>query len=268
MIGKCDVCEQPKAAQPPPLRASRAGYGRREADRRKDTVRAWVERNGWVCPGWNRGEHPAKDLTADHVDPLGLGGPQTGALEVLCKPCNSAKQDSLPPPQIPGLTVTLIAGPPCGGKSSYLLAHADPTDLVVDYDALAVALQPAGASHGHIETHKQFVWEARDAVLERLRLGNHGVRRAWVIASAPRKADRNRYRQRYGAQVVVVMSPEEVCLRRSLGERPGDWYGYVRSWFSSYEPDARDTVVHGYDPEGGHGRPRTHAEGPRVAAAA
>lgn len=249
VVGKCPACRPPEpstsAARP---RASRQGYGRKEADRRHDTIRAWVERNGWVCPGWRRDQHPAADLTADHVDPLALGGPQSGVLAVLCKPCNSAKQDSLPAPVVPGLTLTLVAGPPCGGKSSYVRENAAPTDLVVDFDALAVALQPAGTTHGHIPAHKQFVLEARDAVLERLRLGGHPVRTAWVITAAAKKADRDRYRRRYNAQVVVVVSPEEVCLRRAMGERPGDWGSYVRQWFSSYEPDARDTVVRGFDP--------------------
>lgn len=250
MVGKCTTCQPETTVRAPKPRASRVGYGRREADRRNDTVRAWVQRNGWVCPGWRREPHPAQDLTADHVDPLGLGGPQSGVLAVLCKPCNSAKKDQLPPPEVPGLTVTLISGPPCGGKSSYLLEHAGPDDLIVDYDALAVALQPAGGSHGHVEAHKHFIWEARDAILERLRLGNHGVRAAWVIASAPKRRDRDRYRLRYGAQVVVVMSPEDVCLRRAMGERPGDWFGHVRGWFDAYEPDPRDVIVRGYDPEG------------------
>lgn len=247
VTGKCLRCNASSASPAPKRQAKRAGYGRREADRRHDTVRAWVQRNGWTCPGWKRDPHPAKDLTADHVDPLALGGPQSGELEVLCKSCNSAKQAFLPPPVIPGLTLTLVSGPPCGGKSTYVKTHAQPTDLIVDYDALAVALQPAGSTHQHVEAHKHLIWEARDAILERLRLGEHGVRNAWVIASAPKKADRQRYRQRYGAQVVVVMSPEEVCLRRSLGERPGDWYGHVRDWFASYERDERDRVVDGFD---------------------
>lgn len=248
VTGKCVTCQP--VSRPSKPRASRIGYGRREADRRHDTVRAWVERNGWICPGWKRDQHPAEDLTADHEDPLGLGGPQTGVLKVLCRSCNSAKQDSLPAPSVPGLTVTLISGPPCGGKSSYLLKHAGASDLVVDYDAIAVALQPAGSTHNPVEAHKHFIWEARDAILERLRLGNHGVRNAWVILSAPKRKDRERYRQRYGAQVVVVISPEDVCLRRAMGERPADWYNYVRKWFAAYEPDPRDTVVYGYDPEG------------------
>lgn len=207
-----------------------------------------MERNGWVCPGWRRDGHPSRELTADHVDPIALGGPQGGALAVLCKSCNSAKQAQLPPPEIPGLTLTLVAGPPCGGKNTYIRARADPDDLVIDYDALAVALQVSGETHGHVEVHKPFVWEARDAVLERLRLGGHGVRRAWLIASAPKRKDRERFRNRYGARVVVVHSPEDVCLRRAMGERPGDWHAYVRNWFRDYEPDPRDEVVKGYIP--------------------
>lgn len=245
VIGKCDVCTPASAPRPA---AKRVGYGRREADRRKDTVRAWVARNGWVCPGWQREQHPAEDLTADHLDPLNLGGPQGGPLGILCRSCNSAKQDSLEPPRVPGLSVTLIAGPPCGGKSTYLRTHAGPNDLVVDYDAIAVALQASGTTHQQIDVHKHFIWEARDAVLERLALGNHGVRAAWVIASAPKRKERDRYRRRYGAQVVVVTAPEEVCLRRAMSERPDDWYGHVRGWFDKYEPDPLDVVVRGYEP--------------------
>lgn len=243
VVGSCSQCQAQRQPKP---RRNRVGYGRREADRRADTVRAWVERNGWVCPGWRRDSHESQELTADHVDPLALGGPQSGELAVLCKTCNSAKQEQLPPPVHTGFTLTVVAGAPCAGKNSYVREHAGPLDLIVDYDALATALQVAGLSHGHVDAHKVFVWEARDAVLERLRLGGHGVRHAWVIASAPKRKDRERLRHRYGAEVVVVMSPEEVCLRRAMNERPADWCGYVRSWFRDYEPDPRDEVVHGY----------------------
>jgi predicted kinase len=184
------------------------------------------------------------------VDPIGLGGPQGGPLQVLCKTCNSARQDRLPPPKIVGFTLTLVAGPPCGGKNTYIRERAGLSDLVVDYDALAVALQVSGVSHGHVDAHKPLVCEARDAVLERLRLGGHGIRQAWLIASAPKRKDRQRYRQRYGAQVVVVVSPEDVCLRRGMGQRPREWFGYVQNWFRDYEPDPADEIVQGYTPGG------------------
>lgn len=206
-----------------------------------------MQRNGWNCPGWKRAPHPATDLTADHLDPPGLGGPETGPLGVLCRSCNSAKQASLPPPNVPGLTVTLVAGPPVVGKTAYVARQAGVGDLVLDFDAIAAALLPAGVPFQRVPEHRPLVWEARDAILERLRLGNHGVRGAWVISSAPTRADRERYRHRYAARVVVVFAPEEECLRRSMAQ-PGGWYGYVRDWFSRYEPDPRDEVVDGYEP--------------------
>lgn len=239
VTGKCPRCDsgRPKAPR------QRPGYGRNESRRRSDTVRAHVEQYGWVCPGWEKPAHASQELTADHVIPTARGGRQGGELRVLCKPCNSARQATMDTPVVAGLSVTLVAGPPCGGKSSYVAEHALPSDLVVDYDALAAALRVDGARYEHVESHRPMVCEARDAVLERLVLGNHGVRRAWVMNTGAKRAVRESYRRRYGARVVVVWAPEDVCLRRAMGGRPEAWWGHVRAWFDGYEPDPRDEIV-------------------------
>ncbi|MDN3356068.1 HNH endonuclease [Actinomadura sp. DC4] len=228
-----------------PKRRTRAGYGRNERRRRADLVRVHVEQYGWVCPGWQRDAHPSTDLTADHVNPRAAGGRIDGPLRVLCRSCNSARQAELDTPAVPGLAMTLVAGPPAAGKNFFVRAHAGPQDLVLDYDAIATALQVNGAMHGHVEAHKPFVCEARDAVLDRLVLGNHDVRRVWVINAAAKRAVRESYRRRYGARVVVVLAAEEVCLRRAMGERPDQWRRYVRAWFDAYEPDDRDEIIKG-----------------------
>lgn len=246
VTGRCDRCDRGTSA--PRVVAKKLGYGRREAQRRADTVAAWVRLHGWNCPGWQREAHPSTDLTADHITPIQLGGPQGGPLTVLCQPCNSARGAKLPTIAVAGLSVVLVAGPPCGGKSSFLAAHAGPDDLIVDYDAIAIALQPGGISHGHRDLHRPFVCEARDAVLDRLMLGNHGIRRAWIINVAETRAKRDRYRQRYGAHVVLVMTPEDVCLSRALAERPAAWPTYIARWFKAYEADERDEIVRGYEP--------------------
>jgi hypothetical protein len=205
-----------------------------------------VEQYGWVCPGWQRDAHPAIDLTADHINPSAAGGRMGGPLRVLCRSCNSARQAELDTPVVPGLTLTLVAGPPAAGKNAYVRGHAGERDLVLDYDALAAALQVGGTGlYEHVEAHKPMVCEARDAVLDRLVLGNHDVRCVWVISTAPKRAVRESYRRRYGAHVVVVLAAEEVCLRRAMGERPMEWRRYVREWFDDYEPDPADQVVKG-----------------------
>lgn len=54
--------------------------------------RAWPG----LCPGWQRPAHPSDDLTVDHIIPKALGGTDAREnLQVLCRPCNSAKAAAL-----------------------------------------------------------------------------------------------------------------------------------------------------------------------------
>lgn len=244
VVGECRVCAAAQRVEP--KRRQRPGYGRNERRRRSDHVRAHVEQYGWVCPGWRRDAHASTDLTADHVIPQAAGGRVGGSLRVLCRSCNSSRQAELDTPVVPGLALTLVAGPPGVGKNAHVREHAGERDLVIDPDALAAALQVGGTGlYQHVDAHGPFVAEARDAVLDRLALGNHDVRRAWVINTAARRAVRESYRRRYGARVVVVLAAEEVCLRRVMGGRPEQWRRYVREWFDAYEPDPSDEIVKG-----------------------
>jgi 5-methylcytosine-specific restriction protein A len=61
--------------------------------RRAAVVAAWRERYGDWCPGYMVAAHPHWDLTADHLDPVGMGGREDGPLSVLCRGCNSRKRD-------------------------------------------------------------------------------------------------------------------------------------------------------------------------------
>jgi 5-methylcytosine-specific restriction protein A len=77
--------ERAKAARRPAMRT----YA--ETERRRQAVAAHVAAFGWWCPGWRRPGHPSMDLTADHLDPPGAGGPEHGPLRVLCRACNGAR---------------------------------------------------------------------------------------------------------------------------------------------------------------------------------
>ena len=60
---------------------------------RKRVVGDWVASHGWVCPGWRRRRHPSRQLAADHVVPLVLGGAplDRANVSVLCASCNARK---------------------------------------------------------------------------------------------------------------------------------------------------------------------------------
>jgi 5-methylcytosine-specific restriction endonuclease McrA len=61
--------------------------------KRQRLIDAWVERHGWVCPGWRIPSHPTRSFALDHVEPLVAGGSamDDANLQPLCGPCNSRK---------------------------------------------------------------------------------------------------------------------------------------------------------------------------------
>ncbi|MCC5580604.1 hypothetical protein IMZ11_33800 [Microtetraspora sp. AC03309] len=142
---------------------------------------------------------------------------------------------------LPRGTVTLVCGPPCAGKNTYVDQHRRPGDLVLDFDALITALGGAG-DHTVPEQLKPYAYDARDAVLERLLNRPTPVRAAWIILCAPTAAERRRYRAQ-GARVVLLNTDQATCLERAAAHRPPEFAGHVLEWFDTYEPGQADEIV-------------------------
>ena len=66
----------------------RRPYSYAERKRRGDTVRAWVEVHGYVCPICGK---ETADLTADHIVPYAKTGDENTPLQVMCRSCNAKK---------------------------------------------------------------------------------------------------------------------------------------------------------------------------------
>ncbi len=178
----------------------------------------------------------------DHIIPKRAGGGDSmDNLQALCRACHNRKtrvdtrrKVKLGPSLIP---VTIVAGPPGAGKTTYVEERAKWGDLIVDVDALFVALS-GQAWYEKPEVLLSFVLEARDAVLARLSTGSQ-VRHAWVITS---QADRDKLaalRDTLGAQLVVLEIDALECVRRiSQDERRADripqWQELVRAWWRKY----------------------------------
>lgn len=226
----------PDAPRPAWTRADGTAYRGPSGERRFRKIRAQILRDTPLC----RCGRLATEV--DHRWPVEYGGPryEVWNLQALCKGCHIRKTrrdrdgarrrvESVTP-------YTVVAGPPLAGKTTHVLEHSEPGDLVLDLDELARAVlvgtkTTAGPARDAVHP---YIVEMRDAALDRLARPSD-VRHAWVITGAPRRPDRARFR---GAELVVLDTPLDVCLaRRRTTRRPAVTDQWIRAWWAAYEPD-------------------------------
>lgn len=128
------------------------------------------------------------------------------------------------------MAVTLIYGPPCGGKTTHVLAHARPGDLIVDHDLLA---QDAGSdrTHNHWAEYRDAAEAEVERLLDEVTRGKHC--NAWVIRAAPDQQRRDELARYIRAtNTLFVTAPRDILVARAQG-RP-DPIATVRAinrWF-------------------------------------
>ena len=119
--------------------------------------------------------------------------------------------------------LTVITGPPCSGKTTYVAQHAKPGHITVDFDTLAQALG-SPVTHGHARPVWKVAIDARDAAITAA-IGRHRQgATAWIIDSRPTPAARRRYLEA-GARIVDLTAPaEELHRRADQAGRPPEWH--------------------------------------------
>ena len=127
--------------------------------------------------------------------------------------------------------VTIVCGPPCAGKTTWVRERAQAGDLVVDYDDIAQSLGSA-RTHGH---HPKFHRDTERIIaqqLDQITLGK--AKRAWVIRSFPAHAERERLAQRIGATSVVLLDDSDETLQARAWERPNRYQAIraIEAWRS------------------------------------
>ena len=194
-------------------------------------IRAQVlERDGGLCQ--IRGPRCTTVATAvDHIIPVASGGawfdPQN--LRGACTTCNNGRIASQRNEawRTARTRIALIVGPPGAGKTTYVNENRNPGDLVVDYDAIAVALGGDHALVGSDSLHGATM-AARNAVLTKLRQGKLDVARCWLISANPRAEQILPYHS------VVKIDPgiDAVLARLDERERGGEQARLVHEWYA------------------------------------
>ena len=187
--------------------------------------------------------------TVDHIIPKSAGGDDdTDNLQPLCAACHRDKtvrevRGRLRRSTIP---VTVVAGPPGSGKSTWLAARIQPDDLMIDVDALYGALCGLPMYDARRVRLLPFVLDARHAILLRL-ARTSSVRRAWVVTTESDARTLQQMVDDLGATLVVLAVPAAECLARIAVDvrridSAIDWPVIVDRWWQTWRTTGGEAV--------------------------
>jgi predicted kinase len=126
-------------------------------------------------------------------------------------PANVLSPPVLAPSLVP---LFIVCGAPGAGKSTYVAEHRKPGDMVIDVDQIIA--EKSGTQARTCASHRYLV----DALIERnarlkMLATDPGCARAWLIVTASRGYERERWARKLGARrVVVMLTPAAECIRR------------------------------------------------------
>jgi predicted kinase len=122
--------------------------------------------------------------------------------------------------------ITVVTGPPCSGKSTYVREHRKPGDIVIDFDTLAQALGSPNP-HDHSTAVRNVTIRMRRAAIEAA-LRTHDVD-VWIV-DCNISPDRMRAYQRAGATIRAMTVDSAELHRRASKERPALWHRLIDEW--------------------------------------
>ena len=139
--------------------------------------------------------------------------------------------------------VFIVYGSPLAGKTSFVRSIADPDDLIVDMDSIyeMISVNDRYTKPDSLNTP---AFAVRDALYDCIKFRSGKWKNAYVINSGQLKGDRERLKQRLGAdELVYIESTKEECFERlkdrcMSDDQMNQWKMYINHWFETFQPDA------------------------------
>src|SRR4029077_2500590 len=115
------------------------------------------------------------------------------------------------------IPLTIVCGPPCSGKTTYVRGCAADGDTVIDLDLIRRRLHPGFRAWGSNSEDYKLLRRAlriRNLMLGRLSALTSG--RAYFIVAAPTETEREWWKKQLGGVVVLLNPGAQECRRRAL----------------------------------------------------
>lgn len=127
------------------------------------------------------------------------------------------------------MSCTIVAGPPCAGKSTWVDEHASPGALIVCWDTIAREL---GSPRDH--DHPPRLWRATAKAYKQRLAEVRDADEAWIIRTLIDPAERAAWVRHYDAELIVIAPPRDVLLERARSRpNPAKAADGIRRWFAA-----------------------------------
>lgn len=134
--------------------------------------------------------------------------------------------------------ITVVTGAPCSGKSTYVRGRAQPDDVTIDFDALAVVFG-SSSEHVHTPVHLELARRARRAAVDVVLAHPDFGGDVWLVDTAPGRAALAHY-SRAGAVFEVCDPGRNECLRRALADGRPEWtVAEIHHWYDTHLEDGQ-----------------------------
>lgn len=137
--------------------------------------------------------------------------------------------------------LTVITGPPCAGKTTYLHEHATPGDITIDFDQLAQALG-SPVTHGHDPSHHFVTIAARNAAIAEAITWHRRGTPVWIIDASPPAARLRQYTAADAGFVRLTAPTSELYRRATAADRPREWRDRIDQWITANEHEESSQV--------------------------
>lgn len=130
--------------------------------------------------------------------------------------------------------VYLVYGAPCSGKTTYVLNHAGPSDIVIDIDRICQAIS-VNKLYDKPEQIVSAAMAVRNMLIQFIE-EDKSIYDAYIIGGFPQRKPRHSLVSRTHAHSIFIDTDFDTCMARA-GTRAIGYDKVVAKWFDEFESD-------------------------------